>query len=793
MPREYHRLAFLVDENNENVKAQERISFEAGDIVGKLYDELLKQYADPSSEETLKSLNKLCVRIVFCLYAEDAGLFASKNQFHDYLKRFEKYPSQVRKNLIELFEVLNTPIESRDKYLEEDLAKFPYVNGGLFADTKIEIPNFNDEIVHIILREGSQNFDWSEISPTIFGSLFESTLNPVTRSQGGMHYTSVQNIHKVIDPLFLDDLKAELDDICTSSKSSSWKTKALGKYQAKLASLRFLDPACGSGNFLTETYLCLRRLENKVLTILSNGQMTMGDIANPIKVNIEQFYGIEINDFAVSVAQTALWIAESQMRQETAEIVYLTDDYLPLKSINHIVEANACIVDWEQIVPVSELSYIIGNPPFVGARLKGGGKKNIGSNKPNQQKKDLETVFGKDWHNLGNLDYVSAWFMKSLRMMLSNNKIRSSLVATNSICQGVSIGALWKPLMKMGLSIDYAYRTFRWDNNAKDEAKVHCVIVAFSVNNPMSVKRIYDNDKVIVADNINAYLLDMPNYFVESVPKALVLSPSLGIGNKPVDGGHYLFSKEQMEAFVAKEPQSKPYFKRWYGAKEFINRIEKYCLWLGDCLPSELVKMPECLNLVNTVREWRLQHGADAKKLADTPTRFHVENMPKGNYVLIPCHSSEKRKYIPMDYVDSDTLSSNATLLVTNATLYHFGILTSSLHMIWMKNVGGKIKSDYRYSKEIVYNNFPWTNATEEQKAKIEKTAQKILDARKLYQDCSYAELYDEKKMILFTELRKAHIENDNAVMELYGFDTNMNEEQILLNLFELHKKLTDK
>lgn len=658
LEKEYYRLQFLVDAGNEHLKREMEVSIAAGEIVGLLYDAFYKQYANPESEHSLKSLNKLCVRLVFCLYAEDAGIFGHHGMFHDYLKGFDT--RGLRKGLVDLFRVLDTKLQDRDPYLKDDnpeLAAFPYVNGGLFSDENIEIPPFTDEIRNLLLEKASENFNWSEISPTIFGAVFESTLNPETRRSGGMHYTSIENIHKVIDPLFLDELKAELDEICANPVERT-RTAKLRVFQRKLASLTFLDPACGSGNFLTETYLSLRRLENKILVKLSHGQVTMYSASeSPIQVSISQFYGIEINDFAVTVAKTALWIAESQMMKETEKILLVPLEFLPLKTNAFIVEGNALRVDWESVVPKSKLNYIMGNPPFVGARLMG-----------KEQKADVNTIF-PGWKNAGNLDYVCCWYKKAADIM-QGTSVRSALVSTNSVSQGESVANLWKPLFDAGVHIDFAYRTFRWDSEAKIKAHVHCVIIGFSVAASSTPKKLFDGDRYQVANNINGYLLDGENVFVESRSKPICNVPEIGMGNQPIDNGQYLFEKEDMEAFIKKEPSAAAYFHPWYGAKEFISQKPRYCLWLGECSPAQLKQMPYCLERVHAVKEYRESSTrASTVKMAMKPTRFQTENMPKGHYVVIPEVSSEKRRYIPIGYLDDSKLCSNKLRLVPSATL----------------------------------------------------------------------------------------------------------------------------
>lgn len=778
LEKEYHCLQFLVDNTATNIKKELEVSIQAGEIVGVLYDKILHEYNNPDAPETQRDLNKLCVRLVFCLYAEDAGIFGIKNMFHDYMAKFPA--SEFRGKLKELFRVLDTRPEERDEYMDDALAAFPYVNGGLFSGD-VEIPRINDEIRSLILQRASDDFDWSAISPTIFGAVFESTLNPETRRSGGMHYTSIENIHKVIDPLFLDELKAELKAIKALSVIKTKYARAFA-FQNKLASLKFFDPACGSGNFLTESYTALRRLENEAIRIIhgvDDKSFGLGlDVI--IKVSINQFYGIEINDFACSVAQTALWIAELQMLQETAAIIKLDLNPLPLKTYTNIREGNALRMDWHEIVPVAELNYIIGNPPFVGGRIMSV-----------DQKADLLDLFGKKWRNVGEMDYVTGWYKKSQELMAENPAIRAALVSTNSITQGEQVAALWKPLMDSGVHIDFAWRTFIWNSEASQKAKVHCVIVGFSMTSSKNKRKVYDGNTVREASNINGYLFDGENIFVESRSKALCDVPEIGIGNKPIDGGFYLFKDEEKDEFVKKEPLAEKYFKRWYGSDEFINRRPRWCLWLGDMNPEELLNLPECRKRVDSVRKFRLaSKSAGTVKLADHPMRFHVENMPKENYLLIPETSSERRDYIPIGFMGPEVLCSNLVKIVPDATLFHFGVLTSSVHNAWMRMIGGRLKSDYRYSKDIVYNNFPWPTVPPKQKEKIEQTAQAILDAREKYPAATFADLYGN--MYLFPELLKAHQANDAAVMDAYGFDIKLSEIEIVTRLLQQYKKLAE-
>lgn len=780
LQKEYYRLKFLVEEKNELIHHEEQISIKAGDLVGKLYDAILKQYLHPESEQSLRSLNMLCVRLVFCLYAEDADIFGDHLKFHNYLKGFAV--KDVRRALIDLFRVLDTKPEDRDPYMDDTLASFPYVNGGLFADESIEIPNLTEEIVNLLLHNASEDFDWSQISPTIFGAVFESTLNPETRRSGGMHYTSIENIHKVIDPLFLDDLREELDRIKEIKVDKLRRDKA-NAFQDKLASLSFLDPACGSGNFLTETYICLRRLENEVLKIRNENQLAF-DTGFLIKVSIGQFYGIELNDFAVTVAKTALWIAESQMMKETEDIMQISLDFLPLKSYANIIEGNALRTDWESVVPRDRLSYIMGNPPFVGYSLRS-----------EEQKKDILSIYvdekGKPYKTAGKIDYVAGWYFKAAVMMADTN-IRTAFVSTNSITQGEQVAGVWKPLYeRFGIHIDFAHRTFRWDSEANIKAHVHCVIVGFSVAPNDKQKQLYSSDRMQLVDTINFYLIEAPIVFIESRNKSICEIPQMAKGSIPVDDGNFFLDDAEYAEFITKEPQSQKYIRKFYGAREYLHNINRWCLWLEGVSPIELKSMPSVMKRVTNVREFRLHSPKEAtRKYADYPTRFMEIRQPETEYILFPSHSSENRKYIPIGFVSPDVICGNANLLIPNATLYHFGILTSNVHMAWVRAVCGRLEMRYRYSSDIVYNNFPWPTPTEEQKAKIEQTAQAILDARAVYPDCSLADLYDENAMP--PELRKAHQENDRAVMKAYGFDVKtMTESSCVAELMKMYQKLT--
>lgn len=782
---EYYRLQFLVDTGDSHIQKEMEISLQAGDLVGAIYDAVLKQYKNPDDPETLRSLNKLCVRLVFCLYAEDAGIFGGHGKFHHYLKGVaDKDVRDVRRALIDLFKVLDTKPEDRDPYMDEELASFPYVNGGLFADENIIIPRLDANIVDLILQKASEEFDWSAISPTIFGAVFESTLNPETRRSGGMHYTSIENIHKVIDPLFLDDLKEELTAINEITVDRT-KDKKLRDFQKKLSQLIFFDPACGSGNFLTETYISLRRIENEVLNILQRGQIVFGTEGwNPIQVSISQFYGIEINDFAVTVAKTALWIAESQMMKETEDVVHMSLDFLPLKTYANITEGNALRVDWETVVPKYKLSYIMGNPPFVGYSLQS-----------KTQKEDILSVYvdekGKPYKTAGKIDYVSGWYFKAAEMM-KGTAIRSAFVSTNSITQGEQVAGVWKPLYdRFGIHIDFAHRTFRWDSEASLKAHVHCVIVGFSIASNRKLRQLYTAERVQYVDNINAYLVNAETVFIEARNHPISDVPVLQNGGKPTEGGFLILTKEEKEELLKNEPQAETFIRPYMMGKDFIMRKPRYCLWMVHANPAILNKCPLVKKRIEQVREYRLASPkAATKKKAETPMLFDEVRECATDYVAIPKVSSENRRYIPMEYLSPEIIPGDKLFMMQGASLYSLGVLTSNVHMAWMRAVCGRLKSDYSYSNTIVYNNFPWPTPTGEQKAKIEQTAQAILDARALYPDSSLADLYDELTMP--PELRKAHQNNDRAVMQAYGFSVkNMTESSCVAALMKLYQKLT--
>ena len=827
--KEYYRLMFLVDAKNEHLSKEMEVSMQAGEIVGKIYDALLKQY-DDNSPEALRWLNILCVRIVFCLYAEDANVF-THDQFHDYLAHYEA--EDLRNALIRLFEVLNTPLDKRSKYLKDDLKAFPYTNGGLFEED-IEIPQFTEELKLTLLQNASLDFDWSEISPTIFGAVFESTLNPETRRSGGMHYTSIENIHKVIDPLFLNDLRHELDKIL-EEKVEKQRVRKLDAYQDKLASLTFLDPACGSGNFLTETYLSLRRLENEAIRERYHGQVLMGEFLNPVKVSIRQFYGIEINDFAVTVATTALWISEAQMLAETERIVKHDIDFLPLKSYTNIKEGNALRLPWDEwevneklptiiakhttVYPVEEeeklpragepvveykdinlysdeiefrtkpkapktchvdFDYIMGNPPFVGKKEQS-----------RKQKEDLLSLFVKKAKGIGNIDYVSGWYMKALRMM-KGSKCQAAFVSTNSITQGEQVPILWRELYNAGMEINFARRTFRWDSEASDKAHVHCVVIGFTNGMNGRQKYIFDGDSIKGVKSINPYLVEGKPVFIDKREKPICDVPQMMYGSMPIDGGHLILSRDDVEALLQESPQNDRFIRKYAGGDEIIKNKERWCLWLEDVTPMEMRHSTFIVERVRLTKQFReSSNRPQTLKLAETPWLFGEIRQPHTPMLVVPKVSSERRRYIPLDFITPDTIINGSALIVPGASLYEFGIIISNVHMAWMRAVAGRMKSDYQYSGSNVYNNFPWPNPTEQQREKIEQTAQAIIDARACYPNSSLADLYDELFMPI--ELRKAHQDNDRAVMQAYGFPvkSSFTESQCVAELFRLYEEMT--
>lgn len=785
LEKEYYRLSFITDEGSVHLKKELEVSKKAGDIIGEIYDAILKQYkdADNPSPATLKSLNMLCVRIVFCLYAEDAGIFGHKSIFGDYLKQFEA--KDLRRALLDLFQVLDQKEEERDEYLEESLAAFPYVNGGLFTEEDKTIPPLTQEIKDLLVRHASNEFDWSEISPTIFGAIFESTLNPQTRRSGGMHYTSIENIHKVIDPLFLDDLKTEFEEL-KQIKNTATRIEKVKEFHKRLGTLKFLDPACGSGNFLTETYLSLRKLGNECIKVelgITDNSLGLTYYAEDlIQVSIQQFYGIEINDFAAVVAKTALWIAESQMMKETAKIIEKDLKFLPLHTYANIIEGNALRVDWETVVPKNELNYILGNPPFVGKKEQ----------TPNQ-KNELVSLFPKNLKGVGNLDYVSGWYIKAFNY-IKDTSIKCSFVSTNSITQGEQVPILWKYLCEQGFTFNFAYKTFRWDSEANIKAHVHCVILGFSDKKAeKKEKSIYLNEsQVSKVKHINPYLIDAADIFIENRNKPLCKIPPINYGSMPIDDGHLILDENDVKTLLDENSDNGKFIKKYAGGDELLKNNKRWCLWLKDISPKEIQKSKFVMNRIEETKKFRLSSSRpQTLELANYPALFGEIRQPETSMLVIPKVSSETRRYIPISFINPDTIINGSALIVPEATLYSFGILTSNVHNAWMRVVAGRMEMRYQYSGTVVYNNFPWCTPSDEQMKKIEETAQAILDARAKYSDCSLAELYKEETMP--PELRKAHQANDRAVMAAYGFSTKMTESECVAELFKLYEKLTEK
>lgn len=776
-------LYFIVDPANSRLEKEKAVSIEAGRLVGKLYDALREQYLDPDSPESQHSLNVLCVRLVFCLFCEDArGLFPP-DAFLNYLR--EVSPADFRLALQRLFRALNTPRDERDPY-DERVKPFPYVNGGLFQDD-CEIPNFTPDLKHLLLFECAQQTDWSKISPTIFGSIFESTLNPETRHEGGMHYTSPENIHKVIDPLFLDELRDEFDRIrFEQDVSARTHKKHLEEFRAKIGSLRFFDPACGSGNFLTETYLSLRSLEDDVLTALRGGQMEMVfEVSdNDERVSLDQFYGIEINDFAVRVAKTALWIAQLQANNESESMLDISIADFPLRDSANIVCGNALAMDWEEVLPAKECDYIMGNPPFNGARTM-----------TEAQKAEIRGVAAEIGNN-HDLDYVCGWYVKALDMMEENPGIEAALVSTNSITQGAQAADLWSYILeKRGANIGFAWKTFVWNNESTEEAHVHCVIVGFQKGEPIERLLMDSEGQIIRPQNINGYLLPMQNFFVESRREPLCDVPPMANGNQPRDGGHFVLKPEEKDAVLAAEPGLARFIRPYIGSEEYLKGKERFCIWLEDATEEDIAKSPILRERVKAVYDFRMASKAKTTNgYAKTPALFAQRPQKQGvDFLMLPRVSSERRRYLPIGYMDKSVVASDAAQVITDATLYHFGVLTSLMHNAWMRAVAGRLESRYRYSKEIVYNDFPWPDPTEEQKAAIEKAAQKVLDARAAHQNAAPKDLYDPNNEFLYQDLMAAHHELDRAVEDAYGVDFDGDEEKVVAHLFKLYADATRK
>lgn len=793
LEKDYYRLDFLIDKNNEHIEKETKVSMKAGEIVGKIYESLLKQYKNPKDTDSLKSINQLCVRIVFCLYAEDSGIFGRKNMFYDYLVDFET--RFFRNAIIDLFQVLNTPVSLRDPYLDEKLNEFPYVNGGMFSENNIEIPQFTDELRDLVLNNASHDFDWSYISPTIFGSVFESTLNPEIKREGGMHYTTIQNIHKVIDPLFLNELREELDEIKKTKQTKTLKNKLIG-FQKKLSELTFFDPACGSGNFLTETYISIRRLENEAIKLIKGENIILDVEESNIQVHLDQFYGIEINDFAVSVAKTALWIAESQMMEETKNIIYSNEDFLPLKSYTNVIEGNAIEIEWKNLSKSKTFDYILGNPPFVAnnGRVSAEEAHSIGTMNE-KQKSERISLFGKKG---GVLDYVSCWYKKAANY-IQNTNTKCAFVSTNSICQGQQVLPLWEDLLENDIKINFAHTSFKWNNDSNKSATVYVVIIGFSVKKNKEPILYFPNGTFKKVKQINPYLIPAENVLIGKRRSPISSdAPFMLRGSQPTDNGNLILTTKEKNELIKEEPKVEQWIRPFSMGGDFIEGKEKYCLWMPNINPKTLLNLPVTLKRVEKVREFRQKSRKKAtQKKAETPYRFDEVKVPNSDkYIAVPIVSSGNRKYVPIGFVKNGMIPGNKLFYISDGGLYEFGVLISNVHTAWLEVVGAKYGPSYSYSNTIVYNNFPWPKPTKEQRTQIEKTAQKIIEAREKYKDSTLADMYG-KYMYLYPELMTAHQNNDKAVMEAYNFTkienetkTWLTESETIAELFSLYAKL---
>ncbi len=747
LPKQVKLFAFLIGDKSKYLAEENPVNRQAAEAMAKLHNQLR------DDNYTGHDLEVLLVRLVFCLFADDSEIF-KHNVLHEYLReRTSDDGSDFGPRLIQVFETLNTPISQRQSSLDESVASLPYVNGGLFAE-QIRTPYFSGAMRRDLLK--SMELDWSLVSPAIFGSMFQGVMDDKQRRNLGAHYTSEKNILRVIKPLFLDELYEEFATVRRSPKK-------LAEFHGKLASLKFLDPACGCGNFLVITYRELRRLEHKVVEALNKGNKTVDWLATSehgqIKVNVDQMYGIEIEEFPSLIAQTALWLTDHQMNMEYSRQSGKTFKRLPLKTSATIVNGNALTIDWAEIIEPKELNYILGNPPFIGSKMM-----------DEKMRKELTAQF-PTLMGVGVLDYVCAWYAKAAGIMKKNHNIKTALVSTNSITQGEQAPILWKYLFGLGVVNNFAHQTFRWSNDAKGNAAVYCVIVGFSLKNGPN-KRLYVYSDIkgepfeIEAGNINAYLIDAPSIFIERRGKPLSNVNPMSFGNMPLDGGNLILSNEEKIELTFKEPLSAQYIKELIGAKELLQGGKRWCLWLVGIDPSELRQMPEVLKHVEATRQFRLASNTPSTNdHAIRPAEFRDTANPD-SYIVVPRVSSERREYIPMGFFGKDQIAGDTCQVIPNATLYHFGILTSQIHMAWMRAVAGRLKSDYRYSKDIVYNNFIWPEVNENQKAEIERLAQNVLDARAEFPDASLADLYDPLTMP--PVLTKAHKSLDRVVDRLY-------------------------
>lgn len=780
LPEKVKLFGFIAGYHQQQYKDQDPANIEAASLMSNLHLRL------EESGYTGTDLERLLVRIMFCLFADDTAIF-DPDSFLRYIEdKTSEDGGDLGSRLIHLFEILDTSPEKRQKTLDEDLARFQYVNGQLFAGL-IRTPSFDAAMRQALLQ--CCYFDWSKVSPALFGSLFQTVMLPEEQRKGGAHYTSERNILKTIQPLFMDELREEFERI-RDSKSTQRKSQ-LEKLHAKLGTLTFLDPACGCGNFLILAYRELRLLEIEVLEALyPKGEASrVTDISHLSQIDVDQFYGIEIEEFPARIAEAAMWLMDHQMNMRLSEAFGQAFVRLPLKKSAHITIGNALRLDWKTVIAPSKLSYMLGNPPFVGSKYQDG-----------KQREDMAHVFAQI-EGAGVLDYVAAWYIKAVQY-IHGTQIKAAFVSTNSITQGEQAAILWQPLLnRYGARIHFAHRTFKWTIDEKKAkgmrvAAVHAVIIGFAAYDAPK-KHLFEYEAVtsdphrVTARNINPYLVDATDAVITKRSRPLCDVPEMGIGNKPIDGGNYLFTAEEKAVFLEKEPQAAPYFRRWLGSDEFINGWERWCLWLGECPPNELRHMPESMKRVEAVRKLRrASKSAPTNAIADTPTRFHVENMPKSAYVVVPEVSSERRLYIPIGFLTPETLCSNLVKLVPNATLYHFGVLTSLMHMEWVRYVCGRLESRYRYSNTLVYNNFPWPqNLTPAQLKTIEEKAQEVLDARTQFPGNTLADLYDPLTMP--PALLKAHQELDKAVDVAYRKQPFTSERERIEFLFAEYQRLT--
>ena len=748
-------------------KEQDPANIKAAELMGKLHDRL---------EEigyTGHPLEVYLVRILFLLFAEDTTIF-NKQQFQEYLEqRTNEDGSDLASKLQELFRVLNTAKENRFKNLDEQLADFPYVNGKLFEEN-LPTASFDTKMRQALLD--CCYIDWSKISPAIFGSMFQSVMNPKERRNLGAHYTSETNILKLIKPLFLDDLWKEFESIKDNKNK-------LPEFHKKLSMLKFLDPACGCGNFLVITYRELRLLELEILRASNKTGQRVFDVREIINLDVDMMYGIEYEEFPARIAEVAMWLIDHQMNMQISNEFGQYFVRLPLKKSAKIVHGNALQIDWESVVSKNELSYILGNPPFIGQQLQ-----NL------NQKADMQKVFGNS-DGSGVLDYVTAWYLIASKF-IQNTKIKTAFVSTNSICQGEQAGILWNYLFSVfKVKIHFAHQTFNWRNEAKGNAAVHCVIVGFA-NYDTTNKSIFEYVNIkgsahqIFVKNINPYLLEGKDFALLSRSKPLNNVPEIKRGNSPYDGGHFLFSEEVKNVFLAKEPNAQKFVKHFLGAKEFLNGVNKYCLWLKDASPDEIKQLPILMGIIKKVKEFRENSpGKETQSYATTPSLFRDKNNPN-SFIVIPRVSSENRKYIPMGFFDKNYIAGDTCMTIFDGELFHFGLLNSAMHMAWVKSVCGRLKSDFRYSKDIVYNNYPWPeNPNDKQVKAIETAAQKVLDARLEFPKSSLSDLYDPLTMP--PVLIKAHNELDKAVDLAYRPQPFTSEANRMVFLFELYEKYT--